>query len=112
MNKGGAYRKWYGNLEWVINYENDGLEIKDYAISIYRCSSRTIQNTQFYFKKSLTWSALSSGTFSVRWSDEGAIFGSGGYSAFCEDQIIEYILGLMNSKVNSIFVQIVSPTLR
>lgn len=111
MNKGGAYRKWYGNLEWVINYENDGLEIKDYAISIYRCSSRTIQNTQFYFKKSLTWSALSSGTFSVRWSDEGAIFGSGGYSAFCEDQIIEYILGLMNSKVNSIFVQIVSPTL-
>ena len=67
MNKGGSYRKWYGNLEWLINYENDGKEIKDFAISIYRCSSRTIQNTAFYFKEGLTWSALTSGGFSVRW---------------------------------------------
>lgn len=111
MNKGGSYRKWYGNLEWLINYENDGKEIKDFAISIYKCSSRTIQNTQFYFKESLTWSALTSGDFSVRWSDEGALFGSGGYCAFVDNKLEKYILGLMNSKVNAIFVAVVSPTL-
>lgn len=111
MNKGGAYRKWYGNLEWVINYENDGKEIKDFAISIYKCSSRTIQNTQFYFKESLTWSALTSGDFSVRWSDKGALFGSGGYCAFVDVKLEKYILALMNNKVNSVFIKIVSPTL-
>ena len=111
MNKGGAFRKWYGNLEWIINYENSGKEIKDFAISIYKCSSRTIQNTQFYFKESLTWSALTSGTFSVRWSDKGALFGSGGYSAFVKPEIEKYVLALMNNKVNSVFIKIVSPTL-
>lgn len=111
MNKGGSYRKWYGNNEWLINYENDGYEIKKYAAAIYKSASRTIQNTKYYFKKSLTWSALTSGNFSVRWSNEGAIFGSGGYSAFVDDKDIFYILALMNSKVNSIFIKIVSPTL-
>lgn len=111
MNKGGAYRKWYGNLEWVINYENDGKEIKDFAIELYKCSSRTIQNTQFYFKKALTWSALTSGSFSIRWSDEGAIFGSGAHCAFAEEELMIYALGFMNSKVMSMFLQIVSPSL-
>ena len=111
MNKGGAFRRWYGNLEWVINYENDGKEIKDYAIAIYGNSSRTIQNTQFYFKESLTWSALTSGAFSVRWSDRGALFGSGGYCAFVDEDLIYYILALMNNKVNGIFIKLVSPTL-
>ncbi len=111
MNKGGSYRKWYGNLEWIINYENDGKELKDFAISIYKCSTRTIQNTQFYFKESLTWSALTSGDFSVRWSDRGALFGSGGYCAFVAPESIKYVLALMNSKVNSVFIKIVSPTL-
>ncbi len=111
MNKGGAYRKWYGNLEWIINYEEDGKEIKDFAIELYKCSSRTIQNTQFYFKKALTWSALTSGSFSVRWSDEGAIFGSGAHCAFAEEKQMIYALGFMNSKIMAMFLQIVSPSL-
>ena len=111
MNKGGSYRKWYGNLDWIINYENDGSEIKDYAISIYKCSSRTIQNTQYYFKEGLTWSALTAGSFSVRWTDAGCLFGSGGYCAFVSPDKIKYILALMNNAVNSVFIQLVSPTL-
>ena len=106
-----AFRKWYGNLDWVINYEDDGKELKNFAISIYRCSTRTIQNTQFYFQESLTWSALTSGDFSVRWSDIGALFGSGGYSAFVTSDMVKYILALMNNKVNAVFIKIVSPTL-
>jgi hypothetical protein len=111
MSKGGSFRKWYGNLDWLIDYENDGKTIKDYAISIYGNSSRTIQNTQFYFKKGLTWSALTSGGFSVRYQEKGALFGSGGYCAFSEDNIRLYILALMNSKVVSAFINFVSPTL-
>lgn len=111
MSKGGSFRKWYGNLEWLINYENDGKEIKDFAISIYKCSSRTIQNTQFYFKEGMTWSALASGGFSVRWQEEGALFGSGGYCAFADEGIQKYILALLNSKATGAFIQFVSPTL-
>lgn len=111
MNKGGEFRRWYGNLDWLINYEKDGKELKDFAISIYRCSSRTIQNTQFYFKKGLTWSALASGNLSVRYSDGGAIFGSGGYSAFASPKDMYYILALMNNAVTKEFIGFVSPTL-
>ena len=111
MSKGGSFRRWYGNLEWVINYENDGKEIKDFAISIYKCSSRTIQNTQFYFQEGLTWSALTSGGFSVRWQEKGALFGSGGYCAFVDDSLRLYVLALLNSKVTGAFAQFVSPTL-
>ena len=111
MSKGGSFRKWYGNLEWIINYENDGKELKDFAISIYKCSTRTIQNTKFYFEEGLTWSALASGGFSVRWQEEGALFGSGGYCAFTNPDIRLYILALLNSKVTGAFIQFVSPTL-
>lgn len=111
MNKGGEYRKWYGNNEWVINYENDGQELKEFAISIYKCSSRTIQNTQFYFQRGITWSALASGRFSVRYTAGGALFGSGGYCAFADDESLYYVLALMNNKVNQVFISIVSPTL-
>ena len=111
MSKGGGFRRWYGNLDWVINYEDDGKEIKDFAISIYKCSSRTIQNTQFYFQEGLTWSALTSGSFSVRWQEKGALFGSGGYCAFVEDNLKFFVLALLNSKVTDAFIQFVSPTL-
>ena len=111
MSKGGSFRRWYGNLEWVINYEKDGEEIKNYAISIYKCSSRTIQNTQFYFQEGLTWSALTSGGVSVRWQEKGALFGSGGYCAFVNDDLRFFILALLNSKVTGAFAQFVSPTL-
>lgn len=112
MNKGGAFRKWYGNLEWVINYENDGEEIKNYAILLYKSSSRTIQNTQFYFKEGITWSALTSGALSFRWSDIGAIFGSGAHCAFAPDSdTLMYGLALLNGKVSSEYLSIVSPTL-
>ena len=111
MSKGGSYRKWYGNLEWIINYEHDGREIKEYAISIYKCSSRTIQNTQYYFQEGITWSALTSGEFSVRWQEQGALFGSGGYCAFSNRNSRFFILALLNSKVTKVFIQFVSPTM-
>lgn len=112
MNKGGKTRKWYGNNDWVINYENDGEEIKDFAIKLYRTPSRTIQNTQFYFKQGLTWNALSSETLCVRWTSPGFIFGSGAHCAFANTvPIAKYGLGFLNSIVLDSFLHILSPTL-
>ena len=112
MNKGGSYRKWYGNLDWVINYENNGEELKAYAIEIYKCSSRTIQNTQFYFRDAITWSALTSGNLSFRLSDIDSIFGSGAHCAFAESKTtLLYGLALLNSKVSSLYLKAISPTL-
>lgn len=111
MNKGGSFRRWFGNFDWVINYENDGLEIKQYASNIYGCSSRTIQNTAFYFKEGITWSALTSGRFSVRYTPAGAIFGSGGYCAFPSMENLYYIQALLNSIIAECFLSLVSPTL-
>jgi len=111
MNKGGSFRKWYGNNEWLINYENDGQEIKEYASKLYKNASRTIKNTKYYFKKSLTWSALSSGMLSVRSSSPGFIFGSGGYCIFVDQKFENYICALLNNKITSSFAKIFSPTL-
>ena len=112
MNKGGTFRKWYGNLDWVINYENDGQEIKALAVELYKSSSRTIQNTQFYFLEGITWSALTSGALSFRWTDVGAIFGSGAHCAFAVDKDdLLYGLALLNGKVSSLYLSIMSPTL-
>lgn len=112
MNKGGSFRKWYGNNEWVINYEDDGKEIKAYATELYKSSSRTIQNTQFYFKEGITWSALTSGTISFRWTDIGAIFGSGAHCAFVDDRSkLLYALALMNGKINGVYPKMMSATM-
>ena len=62
--KGGNFRRWYGNNFYVINWENDGEEIKEYAASLYKNYTRTIKNIPLYFQKGLTWSTISSGLFS------------------------------------------------
>lgn len=110
FNKGGSFRRWYGNNDWVINWENNGEEIKAYAAQLYKSYTRTIKNIDFYFKKCLTWSALSS-NLSVRASSEGFIFGSGGYCIFLDDKIENKVLALLNGKVSKSFMEAISPTL-
>jgi hypothetical protein len=65
-NKGGSFRRWYGNQEYVINYENDGYEVKGYAAELYGSYTRTVKNIPYFFKPGLTWSLVGSGTFSLR----------------------------------------------
>ena len=109
--KGGNFRRWYGNNFYVINWENDGKEIKEYASSLYKNYTRTIKNIPFYFKKGLTWSTISSGLFSLRYVQEGFIFETKGAMCFVEDQYIFGVLALYNTKVMQGFLQVISPTL-
>ena len=78
INAGGAYRKWFGNAELLVNWENDGEEIIGYAAELYGSASRQIQNTAYYFKKCITWSNITSSVYGARQSDDGFIFGAAG----------------------------------
>lgn len=112
-NKGGNYRKWYGNREFVVNWENDGKEIREYNqyLNMSRDSNIGIANTQFYFKESITWGLVTSGSFSVRYCPFGAIFDTGGSSVFFAETLIKYGAGLLNSKVTEYCLKIQNPTL-
>lgn len=104
INKGGSFRKWYGNNEFVINYETNGKELKKYSGSV-------IRNESYYFNESITWSMLSSSTLGIRFSPKGKIFEGAGPSLFIDEDKMDYILGLLSTKVALSFVKSLNPTL-
>ncbi len=111
-NKGGTYRKWYGNNDYLINWEYDGKEVKALAMKLYKCVTRTIKNIQFYFQEGVTWSTLSSGDLSVRYCKEGYLFDTKGSTCFFDNKdYISYTLGLLNSKVAMTFLAVLAPTM-
>lgn len=111
-NKGGTYRKWYGNNDYLINWEYDGKEVKALATKLYKCVTRTIKNIQFYFQEGVTWSTLSSGDLSVRYCKEGYLFDTKGSTCFFDNtDYISYTLGLLNSKVAMAFLAVLAPTM-
>lgn len=111
-NKGGNFRKWFGNNEYVINYENDGYEVKQYATQLYKSPTRTIKSISEYFKPSLSWSKISSGDIAFRYYPEGFIFDVAGCCIFFSDgKYMNYTLGFLNSKINKQILQAISPTL-
>ena len=102
-NKGGNYCKWYGNQEYIINWENNGQEIKNFEKSV-------IRNSNFYFKKSISWSLLSSSHFGVRFYPEGFIFDVNGSSLFLKDNYY-YVGGFLTSKLATVFLSILNSTM-
>lgn len=109
-NKGGGFRKWFGNREYLVNWSNDGYDIKhNIDPTTGRIRSHNY-NGEYAFKKCGTWSAISSGTFAIRYCEEGFLWDSKGASGF-SDNYLEYIIGLLNSKVSSKFLAVLAPTL-
>ena len=111
-NKGGSYRKWYGNYDYVVNWEHDGEQIRDFKDSNGKIRSRP-QNTNYYFRESITWSDITSGDFSARYREPGSVFDVVGKSAFKLDQKTNllYLLGLLNTKVTNYIFKILNPTI-
>ena len=108
-NKGGEFRKWYGNQEYLVNWENDGYEIKNFYDEKGKLRSRP-QNTEYYFKESISWSKISSSSFSIRFFQKGFIFADAGMSYF-PNKNLKYILALCNSKLINKTLSLLSPTL-
>ncbi|HHU20135.1 MAG TPA: BREX-1 system adenine-specific DNA-methyltransferase PglX [Bacilli bacterium] len=111
-NKGGSFKKWYGNRDYLINYKNDGEEVKNLASSKYKSFTRTIKSISEYFKSSISWSKISSGSIAFRYYPEGHIFDVAGCSIFFENEEEKiFSLGFLNSKVVHQLLEILSPTL-
>ena len=110
--KGGEYRKWYGNNDYVVNWQNDGEEIRNNVDpSTGRIRSHNY-NGEYAFKKSATWSALSSSDIHVRYSPAGYLYDSKGAKGFAEsDQIVWYSIALINSSSAKAFLRFLAPTL-
>ena len=110
-NKGGDYRKWYGNFCYLVNWEKDGEQLKADATELYGSYSKRIYNTQFFFKPSITWSEISSGSFSVRCISDGCLFDVAGCSIFVKENLYYYFAALLNSKIVGAILRMISPTL-
>lgn len=113
-NKGGNFRKWYGNKECVINWQNDGEEIKTYAVKRNKGKhwSRYIQNLEYMLKEGVTWSFISSSYFGVRYTEKGCLFDYAGCSLFPDKyEDLYYVIGLLCSKLSFDFLKIINPTL-
>ena len=111
-NKGGAFRKWYGNQDYVINWANNGFEIKGYAAQLYKSYSRQIMNEQYYFQKSISWSSISSHKIGVRFYPNGFTFDTAGPSMFISDDTTrDVIFGLLGSVVSEHYIRATNPTI-
>ncbi len=108
-NKGGEYRKWYGNQDFVVNWEHDGADIKSNFDKNGKLRSRP-QNTDFYFKPSISWTFVGSSNFSVRYYPQGFIFDVAGSSCFPYKNL-DYVMGFMVSRIAQMLLNVLNPTI-
>ena len=110
--KGGTFRKWFGNNNIVVNWENDGKELMEFAAQLYGSPTRTIKNIPFYFREGMTWSTISSSALAMRYSPVGFISETKGAVCFAESQDQLFgLLGFSNSPLVNHFLLTMSPTL-
>lgn len=104
--KGGAYRKWYGNNEYVVNWENNGYEmINDNFADNGRIKSHNY-NGEFAFKEGITWTKITTGgSFSARKIKDIYMFDDAGCSGFVNDASIDYVLALLNSAIGKKYIE-------
>lgn len=104
-NKGGAFRKWYGNNDYVINWESDGRDVKSYGHLVPR-------SMKYQFKRSITWSKITSSIASFKMKNAGTMFDVAGLSLFpYSDVDFNYLLALCNSCYSQACLEFLSPTL-
>lgn len=107
--KGGGFRRWYGYNEYLVNWYNDGYEIKN-NIKDNGLKAASVRSENMYFKPLITWSAVTSGMFSCRYCFGGSLFDSGG-SSIATTNNTNYLLALLNSKVGQYILNISNATI-
>ena len=103
-NKGGAYRKWYGNIEYIINYGNGGYDLA------HAPGAATIPEL-YAFREAITYSRITSGDISFRIQTQNTIFDSACVDIFPRGLSIHYLLGLLNAKLVKSYISVIAPTL-
>lgn len=103
-NKGGTYRKWFGNIEYVINYQNNGALLN-------KTDGAAIIPDRYAFREAITYSRLCSGSISFRIQPDGCIFDSASVNAFVDEMDRKYVLALLNTSILRLMTNIISPTI-
>ena len=112
FSKGGEQRKWYGNNDAVVNWENDGFEIQNYKDEKTGRIRSHNYNLDYIFSSALTWTVIGTEKTSFRFCPIGFLYSNSGYGLFCNnDDLKLYLLGFMNSKVAASLLRILSPSM-
>ena len=105
-NKGGEYRKWYGNNDYVVNWENDGAALKEYTKG---ASGGRMVSLEYFFRECFTWSMITSKENAFRFKPLGSILSNAAPAGYSSNN--KYILGLLNSTVAKEILKFISPTI-
>ena len=104
LNKGGEFRRWYGNNEYVINWLNNGQNLRAFSKSV-------IRNEDYYFREAGSWNDIASGLVSFRYKSQGQIFNDAGPSIFGDNDTLKYLIAMGNSKVMQEICFFIAPTI-
>lgn len=111
-NKGGSFRRWYGNNEYLVNWYKNGEELKEFVEELNKLRpGGRLKNQEYYFMENITYSALSSGDFSARYNPQGFLFDTKGSCIFPKKVELSYLISFLNSVVAQEFLNVVCPTL-
>lgn len=105
--KGGEYRKWYGNFDYVVNWELDGREIRNCK----GCRLNAMANDNLFFKEGITWSHTTSSVYGARYLPSGHLFNVEAPTLFISDNIIYYTLGFLNSCIAQKYLSAINSTM-
>lgn len=103
-NKGGEFRRWYGNNDYLVNWYNDGFELRNFKRAVLR-------NPSYYFRPCFSWSLVTSGTTAFRYKPKGFIFDVAGMSCFSKEDNLMFLLALCNTKVIYNLLEFIAPTI-
>ena len=113
MIKGGEYKKWYGNRFYIVNYQNDGIEIKANVLRKYpylKTPDFVVKNSTYYFRECISWSKISMEKICFRYFESGFIFSDAGMGIFTTNKYLKPLFGLLNSCVSIYILQMIAPT--
>ena len=106
-NKGGGYRKWYGNIDFVINWSNNGYDVKSF-------NGSTIRNENYYFRPCISWNLITTDVISTRFLENNFVMGDAGPAFYDRANNIDnlyFTLALLNSNVSDYLLKIINPTI-
>jgi hypothetical protein len=109
-NKGGGELRWFGNNDYLVDWKNDGSDIRGFRDEATGRVRSHNYNGEYSFREGITWSSIGSGRLSARYSPEGFLFDAKGTTAFAEREPF-FFIGLLNSRVGTRFISLLSPTL-
>ena len=110
-SKGGDFQKWYGNLSYVVNWENDGHEMRSDNFDNGRLRAHNF-NGEYAFNEGISWSSLTSGEFSCRYQPEGLLFDAAG--PLCKvkrKENIKYVMSFLLTKISRAYLKVMNPTI-